>query len=113
MLHFVNAMCDESGHAPKELLQCMYRLARKLDMALGVISEMKKTLHDTVIPKSKYTQKLEDEFTKSVEDLLKQSTATDFVMAVRNFALVEEVSICAYEFNEFLLPLNNQSSVMG
>lgn len=113
MLHFVNAMCDESKHAPKELLRCLYTLARKLDMTLDIISEMKTTLHDTVIPKSKYTQKLENEFTKSVENLVQQSTATDFVMAARNFALVDEASICADELNGFLLPLYNQSSMMG
>ena len=113
MLHFVNAMCDESEHAPKELLRCMYNLARKLDLTLGIISDMKTTLHDTVISKSQYTQKLENEFTKSVENLLQKSKATDFVMAVRNFALIEEVSICASELNEFLMPLFHQSSMMG
>lgn len=105
MLQFVKAIFEESSHGSKELLQAIYNLAHQLDTTLAIISEMKSKLHDRVMSVSKYSTALENELTTSVMKLLLQSKATDFVMAVRNYALVDEAAICGSELYGFLLPL--------
>ena len=107
MLQFVKAIYEESAHCPKEMLRAIYNLAHQLDTTLAIIDEMKSKLHDNVMPVSKYSTALENELTTSVMKLLLQTKVTDLVMAVRNYALVDEAAICGDELYGFLLPLYN------
>ena len=108
MMDFLRVIFAQTSHSEAKLLRCIRNLAIRLDSAMDVIATMKNELHDKVNPVSKYSFALEKELNTSIVKLLGESEVTDLVLAVRNYAIVEEAFICADEFYGMLLPLYNQ-----
>ena len=92
---FLEAALHENEQAEEEVMIVMGELVGTLVHTLDWISEMRQKLDDTGMPSSLYSGDLEKEMTVAVEEYLKQSSATDIVYAVRNYAVAEEVMVCA------------------
>ena len=73
----------------------MENLLALLSSMLGLIARMRLKLNDTQIPVSMYTHTLEKDMTSLVMTYLHKTTESEFVCAVRNYAIVFEVIVCA------------------
>ena len=93
--NFLEAALRGNKQAEEEVMKVMGKLVGTLVHTLDWISKMRQKLNDTRMPSSLYSGDLEKEMTVAVEKHLKQSSATDIVYAVRNYAVAEEVMVCA------------------
>ena len=77
-----------------------------LNSMLGLIARMRLKLNDTQMPVSMYTHALENDMTSLVMTYLHKKTASDLVYAVRNYAIVFEVIVCAELLKNYIKKLH-------
>ena len=99
---FLEAALHETQKAEKEVMKVMDELVGNLMYTLHWISEMRIKLNDSTMPSSLYSGDLEEKMTVDVEEYLNQSSATEIVYAVRNYAVATEVMVCADQLISYI-----------
>lgn len=84
-----------------EIVKFLRHLLSNMAYVLKGIAEMKIKLNDADTPGRITVQALLDDLTRAVKNYLPQSSATDLVYAVRNYAITIEVYFWAESFVRF------------
>ena len=93
---YMTAAMDETDRAETRILRAMETLIGNLSFTLKIIAQIRTKLNDTTLPVSRYSRENEDIITSRIALYVTHTTVpNDLVYAVRNYAIVVEILICA------------------
>lgn len=102
---FLSSALYETKDAETELISGLQMVIARLNSSLQFIARMRNKLNDSEMPVSMYSEQLEKIMTDRVQAYLHESSPNELVYAVRNYAIVTEVFICAEFLVDFLRKL--------